>query len=38
MDVDVWMAIGVFILVMGIVQLGWWLVGEPYWFLKDEDE
>ena len=32
------MAIGIAVVVLGVVQLGWWLVGEPYWWLKGEDE
>ena len=38
MITDLMIAIGVGIVVMGLVQLGFWLVDEPYWFLKDEDE
>lgn len=30
-------AIGAVVL-LGLVQLGFWLVGEPCWWLKDEDE
>ena len=30
--------VAVLLATLGLVQLGWWLVGEPYWFLKDEDE